>query len=87
MANFDFIEGYYNPCQRHSTLGYLSPAQYEHIAWDGANQTTRNSTAVRIACPKPAGAVPNIASSDAQCITLCCPRSKHDEQRGKAAIR
>jgi putative transposase len=29
MAIFDFIEGWYNPQRRHSSLGYLSPAQYE----------------------------------------------------------
>jgi putative transposase len=26
---FDYIERFYNPHRRHSTLGYLSPAQYE----------------------------------------------------------
>ncbi|HVX38452.1 MAG TPA: IS3 family transposase, partial [Gemmatimonadaceae bacterium] len=25
-----YIETWYNPRRRHSTLGYLSPAQYEH---------------------------------------------------------
>jgi transposase InsO family protein len=28
-AIFDFIEGWYNTRRRHSTLGYLSPTQYE----------------------------------------------------------
>ena len=28
-AVFAFIEGFYNPRRRHSTLGYLSPADYE----------------------------------------------------------
>ena len=28
-AIFSFIEGFYNPRRRHSTLGYLSPADYE----------------------------------------------------------
>ena len=28
-ALFAFIEGFYNPRRRHSTLGYLSPADYE----------------------------------------------------------
>jgi putative transposase len=26
---FDYIEAFYNPVRRHSTLGYLSPAQFE----------------------------------------------------------
>lgn len=26
---FDYIERFYNPTRRHSTLGYLSPIQYE----------------------------------------------------------
>lgn len=29
-AIFTYIEAWYNPRRRHSTLGYLSPAQYEH---------------------------------------------------------
>jgi putative transposase len=28
-AIFDFIEGYFNPRRRHSTLGYLSPMEFE----------------------------------------------------------
>jgi putative transposase len=26
---FDYIETFYNPVRRHSTLGYLSPVQFE----------------------------------------------------------
>lgn len=26
---FDYIERFYNPKRRHSTLGYLSPMEYE----------------------------------------------------------
>ena len=26
---FDYIERFYNPMRRHSTLGYLSPVQFE----------------------------------------------------------
>lgn len=28
-AIFSFVEGFYNPRRRHSTLGYFSPADYE----------------------------------------------------------
>ena len=31
-AVFDFIEGWYNPCRRHSALAYLSPCDYERQA-------------------------------------------------------
>jgi putative transposase len=34
-AVFAFIEGFYNPVRRHSTLGYLSPADYETAAATG----------------------------------------------------
>jgi putative transposase len=30
-AIFEYIEGWYNPHRRHSKLGYLSPAGYEHV--------------------------------------------------------
>lgn len=30
-AVFDYIECFYNPRRRHSSLGYLSPAEYEMI--------------------------------------------------------
>ncbi len=29
MAVFDYIEGFYNLTGRHSTIGYMSPADYE----------------------------------------------------------
>ena len=29
QALFAFIEGFYNPRRRHSTLGFLSPADYQ----------------------------------------------------------
>ena len=38
-AVFEYIEGWYNPRRRHSTLGYVSPAQYEHAHHHNASQT------------------------------------------------
>ena len=29
MTIFTFIEGWYNPARRHSTLGYKSPVEYK----------------------------------------------------------
>ena len=26
---FDYVERFYNPRRRHSTIGYMSPAEYE----------------------------------------------------------
>ena len=31
-AMFEWIEAFYNPTRRHSTLGYLSPIDYERAA-------------------------------------------------------
>jgi transposase InsO family protein len=31
LALFEYIEAFYNRQRRHSTLGYLSPMQYETI--------------------------------------------------------
>jgi len=38
-AMFDWIEGWYNPRRRHSSLGYLSPAEFEAL------HTTANQAA------------------------------------------
>ena len=29
---FDYIERFYNPKRRHSTIGYVSPAEFERMA-------------------------------------------------------
>jgi len=29
IAVFDYIEGFYNPSRRHSSIGYMSPSEYE----------------------------------------------------------
>jgi putative transposase len=35
LAVFEYIEGFYNPRRRHSSLGYRSPVQFEHELTDG----------------------------------------------------
>jgi len=48
MAIFEFIEGFYNPRRRHSSIGYLSPVEYEHRAVDpGAHKPAIVLTAVK----------------------------------------
>jgi putative transposase len=36
MAIFDYIEGFYNRVRRHSSLGYLSPSEYEQARMEEA---------------------------------------------------
>lgn len=31
-ATFDYMEGFYNPVRRHSSIGYMSPAEYERAS-------------------------------------------------------
>jgi transposase InsO family protein len=38
IALFDYIEGWYNTRRLHSTLGYLSPAEYEANIHHGADR-------------------------------------------------
>ena len=39
QAVFRYIEGWYNPRRRHSSLGYLSPAMFEAKNWPGSERT------------------------------------------------
>jgi putative transposase len=38
MAVFEFIDGWYNPHRQHSSIGYLSPINYERRMAIVANQ-------------------------------------------------
>jgi putative transposase len=47
-AVFEYIEGWFNPRRRHSTLGYLSPADYEH---QHSSDTAQNATTPNVPTP------------------------------------
>src|SRR5262249_9063404 len=66
IAIFEFIEGFYNPRWRHSSIGYLSPIDYErrHAANPNAHQPTAVPAAVK---DKPSGGPPSGAVLDRRC--------------------
>ena len=37
-AIFDYMEGFYNRVRRHSSLDYLSPAEYEEVAMEATKE-------------------------------------------------
>ncbi len=45
LETFAYIEGYYNRVRRHSSLGYLSPAEYEQAFYEKAKQSTATNQA------------------------------------------
>ena len=52
---FDYIERFYDPKRRHSTLGYVSP-EFEiqaQSAWDGVHETGGGPRLHAASCPKP----------------------------------
>jgi len=76
IAVFEFIEGFYNPRRRHSSIGYLSPIDYErHLA---TNPDAHQSAAVLAAVKdKPCGRPPSGAVLDRRCARrphLCAAR-------------
>jgi len=79
-AVFDFIEGFYNPRRRHSSIGYLSPVEYErqHHAVRvvaGAHQPAAVLAAVK---DKPCGRPPEAAVLDRRCARRPHHRADRD---------
>src|SRR6266705_2137553 len=66
MAVFRFIEGWYNPHRRHSSIGYLSPIDYErvHAVDPGARQPAVVLATVK---DKPSGRPRDGAVLDRRC--------------------
>ena len=63
---FEFIESFYNPRRRHSSIGYLFPIDYErrHAANPNAHQPAAVLAAVK---DKPSGRPPRGAVLDRRC--------------------
>jgi Integrase core domain len=51
-AAFQFIEGFYNPRRRHSSIGYLSPIDYERRHQDAAVNPNAHKPATVLAAVK-----------------------------------
>ena len=68
-AVFDFIEGFYNPRRRHSSIGYLSPMDFEQRGQKtAADPDARQPAAVLAAVKdKPSGRPQEGAVLDRRC--------------------
>jgi len=85
-AIFEWIEGWYNPRRRHSTLGMLSPHEYETLhtaAEKAARSTNRNRPDYRVKLPP---ADTSEAHPRPTHASPCSARSSTVEQAPSSAI-
>ena len=68
-AVFEFIEGFYNPRRRHSSIGYLSPIDYERRHQAAAVAPDARQPAIVLAAlkDKPCGRPQDAAVLDRRC--------------------
>jgi putative transposase len=68
-AVFAFIEGFYNPRRRHSSIGYLSPTDYErqHHAAAVVPDAHQHAAVLAAIKDKPCGRPPDAAVPDRRC--------------------
>ena len=64
MAVFEWIEGWYNPHRRHSSLGYRSPVNYERAPENRSLPETRASVACGARPPYGVGSRRNAEDED-----------------------
>jgi putative transposase len=77
IAVFEFVEGFYNPRRRHSSIGYLSPIEYErrHAVNPDAHQPAAVLAAVK---DKPSGRPRSVAVLDRRCARRPHQRAGRD---------
>jgi putative transposase len=82
QAVFAFIEGFYNPRRRHSSIGYLSPINYERWYYTTASLPTRRSlpSCSRRSRPSPVGGPEDGAGLDRRCARQPHQRAGRDER-------
>lgn len=80
IAIFEFIEGFYNPRRRHSSLGYLSPAAFETRTLDpGAHEPAIVLAPVKDGLETPGQAAPPACRPS---LTAASPDSRQNGQAG-----
>jgi len=73
-AVFAFIEGFYNLRRRHSSIGYLSPIDYEHRCHTAASIPTHTSLP---SCSRPSRTSPSGGPEDGAVLDRRCARRPH----------
>jgi Integrase core domain len=81
-AVFTFIEGFYNPRRRHSSIGYLSPIDYERRHHAAAVDRDAHQPAAVLAAvkDKPVGRPQEAAVLDRHCARRPSHRVGRDER-------
>ena len=81
-AVFSFIEGFYNPRRRHSSIGYISPVDYEcqHQPTASLLTHTRLPSCSRPSRPSPSGGPEDGAGLDRRCARRPHQRAGRDER-------
>jgi putative transposase len=81
-AVFAFIEGFYNPRRRHSSIGYLSPIDYERRYQETAGDPDAHQPAIVLAAvkDKPFGRPQEGAVLDRRCARRPHHRAGRDER-------